>query len=97
MARIVYSAEALDDLERLFNFLLKHDPSAASASVEAISSGIDALAAHPFAGRRVRAEIRELVISFGRTGYVALYRFLPARSEIPVLRLRHQRELDFPL
>jgi hypothetical protein len=36
------------------------------------------------------------VISFGKTGYVALYRFLPQRGEIRVLAFRHQRELDYP-
>ena len=40
-------------------------------------------------------ELRELVVSYGRTGYVALYRFLPARDLIRVLATRHQRALDF--
>lgn len=97
MARVVYAAQALDDLERLFRFLAEHDPAAADAAVTAITSAVEHLAAHPFTGRRVEREIRELVISFGRTGYVALYRVVPARGEIRVLRLRHQRELDFPL
>lgn len=51
------------------------------------------LAHHPFIGRRVEREVRELVISFGRTGYVALYRHFPIKNEVRILALRHQREL----
>lgn len=47
-------------------------------------------------GRSIEGELRELVISFGRTGYLALYRFLPATSEVRILAIRHQRELDYP-
>jgi hypothetical protein len=39
--------------------------------------------------------VRELVISYGRTGYIALYRFVLARQEVRILALRHQRELGF--
>lgn len=97
MARIIYSARALDDLARMFQFLAEHDPAVATASASAIRSAVEMLAQHPYAGRRVEREVRELVISFGRTGYVALYRFVPAKDEIRILTLRHQRELDFPL
>ena len=99
MTRIVYSSRALDDLARLFQFLAKHDPAAAAASASAIRSAVEMLAPHPYSGRRVeraQRDIRELVISFGKTGYVALYRHLPVKGEIRVLALRHQRELDFP-
>src|SRR5256885_84131 len=72
------------------------DPDAAVDAASAIQSAVDALAPHPLIGRRLRGEIRELVISFGRTGYVALYRFVPARDEVRVLAIRHQRELDYP-
>jgi plasmid stabilization system protein ParE len=95
LARIIYSSRALDDLARVFRFLAEHDPSAATASALAISSAVEVLALHPYAGRRVEREIRELVISFGKTGYVALYRFVPVKNEIRLLALRHQRELDF--
>jgi plasmid stabilization system protein ParE len=51
---------------------------------------------HPLIGRPVAEPLRELVVSFGKTGYVALYRFLPARGEVRILGIRHQRELDYP-
>ena len=95
MATVVYSARALDHLEHAFEFLRRENPRAASDAVAAISSAATLLAQHPLAGRRLRGDIRELVISFGQTGYVALYRFVPARREVRILAIRHQRELHY--
>ena len=36
-------------------------------------------------------------IAFGRTGYLALYRFRPGRDEVSILAIRVQRELDYPV
>jgi len=36
-----------------------------------------------------------LVISYGQTGYLALYRFVVSQDEVRVLAIRHQRELGF--
>lgn len=96
MAQIIYSSHALDDLERLFRFLAEHDPHIAGDSAAAMRSAVEMLASHPLAGRRVEGELRELVISYGKTGYVALYRFLPVVDQVRMLSFRHQRELDFP-
>lgn len=96
MAAVVYSARALEHLERAFEFLAQNDPNAASRAAAAIQSAVSTLAAHPLIGRRVEGEIRELVISFGKSGYVALYRFLPHLDVVRVLAIRHQRELDYP-
>jgi len=95
VATVVYSARALDHLEQAFAFLRRENPRAARESVVAIRSAATLLAAHPLAGRRLHGDIRELVISFGQTGYVALYRFVPARQEIRILAIRHQRELHY--
>jgi plasmid stabilization system protein ParE len=96
LARLVYSARAIDHLQRAFDHIALHDLDAGLAAASAIRSAIESLRAHPFIGRRVAGETRELVISFGKTGYVALYRFVPAKDEIRVLAIRHQRELDYP-
>lgn len=96
MARVVYSPNALDNLERAVAFLVEAAPDAAADSVSAIRTAVDTLERHPLIGRFVTGEIRELVISFGRTGYVALYRFIPSRDEVRILALRRQRELDYP-
>ena len=53
------------------------------------------LAAHPQIGRRVDLHRRELVISHGATGYIALYRYDARPDVIRILRLRHQREAGY--
>lgn len=96
MAQVVYTQNALANLERAFVFLAEHDPAAAADAAVAIGNAVDMLSDHPLIGRRVEGEIRELVISYGKTGYIALYRFLPEHNLIRLLAIRHQRELDFP-
>jgi plasmid stabilization system protein ParE len=95
MASVVYSARSLVHLERAFQFLRDDNPQAALDAAAAIQSAVDTLAAHPLLGRRVQGDIRELVISYGRTGYVALYRYVVGRDEVRILAIRHQRELGF--
>jgi plasmid stabilization system protein ParE len=96
VATIVYAPNALANLERAFAVLADDDPRTAKAAAAAIAEAVELLAHHPFVGRIVEGELRELVISFGRTGYVALYRFVPARDDVRVLAIRHQRELGYP-
>jgi plasmid stabilization system protein ParE len=96
VATVIYSARSLAHLEHSFLFLAQNDIDAALKAAAAIRSAVDTLALHPLIGRPREQELRELVISFGRTGYVALYRFLPQFDEVRVLAIRHQRELDYP-
>jgi plasmid stabilization system protein ParE len=95
VAQVIYSARSLGHIERAFQFLRDKNPAAALNAVTAIQSAVDSLGAHPFIGRRVEGELRELVISYGRSGYVALYRFVPSRNQVRILAIRHQRELGF--
>jgi plasmid stabilization system protein ParE len=95
MAQVVYSARSLEHIERAFRFLRDENPAAAQDAVIAIQSAVANLAAHPLIGRRIEGEVRELVISYGQTGYVALYRFVVPQNEVRVLAIRHQRELGF--
>ena len=95
MATVVYSARALPHLERAFEFQASENPDAAIPAAGAIGSAVEALAMHPLLGRRVHGDIRELVISYGQTGYIALYRFVVPQDEVRVLAIRHQREIGF--
>ena len=96
MARVIYSAAALDDLERIVAFLLeKSSAQSAALALAQVRKAIDILASHPRIGRRVRAQLRELVISHGASGYLALYRFDAALDVVAVLRIRHQREAGY--
>lgn len=95
MATVVYSARALIHLARAFEFLASENPDTAIAAARAIRSAVESLAEHPLLGRRVHGDIRELVISIGQTGYIALYRFVVPQDEVRVLAIRHQREIGF--
>jgi len=95
MNEVQYTKRALDDLQRLTDFLLSNDPAAALATVGIIFEALDILAHSPEIGRKVRAGNRELVISRGSSGYLALYRFLPGRQCVLVLAVRHQRESGY--
>jgi plasmid stabilization system protein ParE len=95
MAQVVYSARSLEQIERAFQFLRDKEPAAPRNAVSAIQSAVDNLAAHPLIGHRIEGELRELAISYGQTGYVALYRFVVSQDEVRLLAIRHQRELGF--
>lgn len=95
MARVIYSEEAIEDLERIVEFLLSAAPQYAFAAAGQIRTAIDILEAHPNIGRRARNDVRELVISHGASGYLALYRLDAAADMVQVLRIRHQREAGY--
>ena len=95
MAKVIYSDEAFTDFERITEFLLESSPEAAAQGLKSIGSAIEILEAHPFIGRRVDDRIRELVVSRGATGYIALYLFDPSYDVVRVLRVRHQREAGY--
>jgi plasmid stabilization system protein ParE len=95
VAQVVYSACAIEGIERAMQFLREKNPEIAIASAAAIRSAVENLATHPLIGRRVEGDLRELVISYGATGYIALYRFDIQRDQVRVLTLRHQREIGY--
>jgi plasmid stabilization system protein ParE len=93
---VVFSERALTDLDRLFDFLAEHDPYVAGRAARLIVEATRILAQHPLIGRPVRDDLRELVISSGRTGYVALYRLRAGVQQVDILAVRHQREAGYP-
>lgn len=95
MAKVVYSEEAFADFERIIEFLLENSPKDAPRALERITSAIGILTLHPLIGRRIDPRLRELIISRGVTGYIALYRHDPAHDVVRVLRIRHQREAGY--
>ncbi len=95
--RIRFTAEAEEDLLRLFDFLAVKDWGAAERGLEAIHAGVELLKFSPFSCRKVKpgnALLRELIIPFGKSGYVALFEIDDART-VTILAVRHQREDDY--
>jgi len=95
VAEVAYSARALENIAHALEYLLAESPASDQAAVDAIQSAVENLEAHPLVGRRVEGDLRELVISFGETGFIALYRFVVQQDQVRVLALRHQREIGY--
>lgn len=94
-----FTEEANEDLIRLFDFLLQFDLDVAMRARQTIEDSFTLLAQFPFTCRKAAngthgPRLRELIISFGSTGYVALFEIDDAQT-VTVLALRHQREEDF--
>jgi plasmid stabilization system protein ParE len=95
VATLHYSARALEDLARLGDFLIEDDSEAGRATAALILDGLEVLETHPLIGRIATGTLRELVISRGRSGYLALYEYQPATDRVVVVAIRHQREAGF--
>jgi plasmid stabilization system protein ParE len=96
VAHLTLDEGAWRDVERLVGFLLPDDPVAAQQTSDLILDALLILERHPLIGRPVEEDLRELVISRGRTGYVALYEYQEDEDLAVVLSIRHQREAGRP-
>lgn len=96
MAELIYSRQALTDLVRFTDFLLEADPASALETTALIMEAVEVLTNHAFIGRPVEEELRELLISRGRSGYVALYSYEEAEDVVLILAISHQREAGDP-
>lgn len=95
--RVRYTSAAREDLHRLYAFLLERDIEAAARTREAIGKSIEFLQVFPFTCRKVIPDnpfLREMVIPFGSTGYVALFE-IENKETVTILAIRHQREDDY--
>lgn len=95
MARVEVTERALADLERLFDFIAEEDPARAQRQLSSVRRALELLADHPLLGREAEDGRRELILSRGRYGYVAKYRWLPAEDIVLILAIRHQREAGY--
>jgi len=95
LAQIIYSDQALSDLDSLTDFLLRDAPAAALETAELIIEAMEVLANHPLIGRDVEYGLQELVISRGKSGYLALYSYEANQDVVLVLSIRHQRDVGY--
>jgi plasmid stabilization system protein ParE len=95
MARLKYSAAAIADIEDLTGFLAESDQAMAEVTFSLIAEAVSISKRHPMIGRPVEEGLRELVISRGKTGYIALYSDEAADDAVLILTLRHQREAGY--
>ena len=95
MARVQITTRALADLERLFDFLAEHNPELARERMLSVRQAFELLSDHPLLGRQAEDGRRELILSRGRFGYVAKYRWIPAEDVVLILTVRHQLEAGY--
>jgi plasmid stabilization system protein ParE len=100
---VEFSKAAAEDLEQLFDFALQRELDSSTGdldiparALQAIKDGIAFLASSPFACRKAADSpfLRELIIPFGSTGYVALFEIVDGQTVI-IGAIRHQREDDY--
>lgn len=94
---IRFDEDAQADLEGIFEFNFERDPASALEHIEKILDAVQVLGRHPEIGRDVGGTppLRELVISHGGSGYVALYEYSPLEGRVRVAVVRHQREAGY--
>lgn len=98
MPYLKYTAQAQTDIARFYEFLKDKDVHAALRSTESILASLNILKQMPYAGRAVFGDevLREYVIEFGNSGYVAMYRYEIEKDCVTVLKIKHQREYTYP-
>ena len=100
---VIFSADAAEDLERLFDHILDRELNSATGDLDmadralmAIRHACQLLTHSPFSCRKVAESPfhRELIIAFGSSGFVAMFEIRDAHT-VMVGAVRHQRESDY--
>ena len=97
MPRVVITEGAAHGLERCRRFLAKKNPQAVTRAGQAIERQFALLETEPEIGRPFNdlPELRELIVPFGDSGYVALYHHEVKNDSVYVLAFRHQKEAGY--
>jgi toxin ParE1/3/4 len=90
---IIFSPDALEDVARLRSFLDQANPGAAQRAMMLIFTAIERLQDFPDRGLRTGdADIRQIAIRYGASGYVVRYTLVASSDDILITRIWHGRE-----
>lgn len=101
--QVVFSREAEEDLERLFDYAFERELNSPTGdldipmrAIQSIRQACEILAISPFSCRKADNSpfVRELIVSFGATGYVVFFE-IKAADRVHIGAIRHQRESDY--
>ena len=94
---MIITEDAAPGLERCRKFLNEKKPLAMTRAAQVIKEHFVLLESDPEIGRPLDdlPQLRELIIPFGDSGYVALYRFDENADSVYVLAFRHQKEAGY--
>ena len=97
MPRVIITEGAAEGLERCRLFLAEKNFKATMRAAQAIEQQFLLLEREPEIGRPLDdlIELRELMIPFGDSGYIALYHFDLKADSVYVLAFRHQKETGY--
>lgn len=97
MPQVIVTEGAAQGLERCRRFLVDKHPQAAMRAGQTIEHHFALLETEPEIGRPFDdlPELRELIIPFGDSGYVAFYHFDKNTDAVFVLAFRHQKEAGY--
>lgn len=95
---VIWSDGAVDDLTRLRKFIEPHNQDAAYLAAQTILSATETISGHPQIGTSVEnmiddGDYRDLLIPFGKYGYVLRYRYLD--NAVYILHIKHGKEKEF--
>jgi plasmid stabilization system protein ParE len=88
---LIWLPEAQADIQRLFDFLIDVNPTAAGKAVRLIRDGANRLREHPRLGRPMDDSLRrELFLPFAGGAYILRYRL--EGDTVVIIRVWHGRE-----
>ncbi len=89
---LIWESGALNDLSRLREFIAPHHPKAAMNAAQSIIQAANRLLDYPYSGHPMEdiPEFNELIVPFGRNGYILRYRI--DGKKVVILRVWHTRE-----
>jgi len=94
---VLFAPRALSNLDALHRELARREPGAAVPALRRIEEAVAMLRLFPLSCRRASEQedpmLRELLVPFGRAGYVLLFRVVP--GQVRVLAARHQRQGEY--
>lgn len=90
---IIFAPEAISDTRRLYDFLKTENPDAARRAMVTIWRKLELIETMPALGIKTKSPfIRQVVVRFGKRGYVARYTIRERDGALIVLRVWHGRE-----
>jgi len=96
--QVRFTEGARQDLLELHDFLAEQSSAAAARSLSTLTRALKVLEEFPWSCRASTAlagpRFGELVIPFGKRGYVALFE-IEGEDTVTILAMRHQRESDY--
>ena len=97
MPQVIVTEQAIQGMERCREFLKHKNPLASKRAANVIKEHLLLLETTPEIGRSINEYpyLRELVIKFGNSGYLALYSFDAKQDQILILAFRHQKEFEY--